>query len=128
MFEYYDKLLHFLRTKYYCFLSGYDGIPIESMQGLDINSENIYNENHQILHQTPINADQHYSYESPNSGNTAAVSPNTGSTDFSSSSGNGNSLYSTVHNTPRHQRNLPSPPQAPNDNSGQVAAWYDTDL
>ena len=43
-------------------------------------------------------------------------------------SGNGNSPYSIVHNTPRHQHNLPSPPQAPNDNSGQVAAWYDTDL
>jgi len=29
---------------------------------------------------------------------------------------------------PRPQCNLPSPPQAPNDNTGQVAAWFDTDL
>ena len=83
-------------------------------------------ENHQILNQTAINANQrHYSYESPNDSENTA---NTGSTAVSPNSGNGNSPYSIVHNKSRHQLNLPSPPQAPNDNSGQVAAWYDTDL
>jgi len=108
------------------YLPGYDGIPVESMQDLDINSDNIYSENHQILNQTAINANQHhYSYESPNDSENTA---NTGSTAVSPNSGNGNSPYSIVHNKSRHQLNLPSPPQAPNDNSGQVAAWYDTDL
>ena len=136
------------------YLTGYDGIPVESMiQGLDINSEGttiMYNENQHLLLQE-VNNQTPYSvnYESQISPNHAEngqnghyesqISPNHAG---NSQNGSGRcstshlvatpSPYTIVNNStplqPRPQRNLPSPPQAPNDNTGQVAAWFDTDL
>ena len=158
------------------YLTGYDGIPVESMiQGLDINSEGttiMYNENQHLLlqevnnHQTPYSVNyesqispnhaengQNGHYESQISPNHAEngqnghyesqISPNhAGNSQNGSGRGSTSHLvatpspYTIVNNStplqtrpqPRPQRNLPSPPQAPNDNTGQVAAWFDTDL
>lgn len=138
--------------------TGYDGIPVESMiQGLDINSEGttiMYNENQHLLLQE-VNNQTPYSvnYESQISPNHAEngqnghyesqISPNhAGNSQNGSGRGSTSHLvatpspYTIVNNStplqprpqPRPQRNLPSPPQAPNDNTGQVAAWFDTDL
>ena len=137
------------------YLTGYDGIPVESMiQGLDINSEGttiMYNENQHLLlqevnnHQTPYSVNyesqispnhaengqngQNGRYESQISPNHAGNSQNGSGRGSTSHMVATPSPYPIVNNTPRPQRNLPSPPQAPpNDNTGQVAAWFDTDL
>ena len=132
------------------YLTGYDGIPVESMiQGLDINSEGttiMYNENQHLLlqevnNQTPYSVNyesqispnhaengQNGHYESQISPNHAINGQNGGGRGSTSHMVATPSPYTIVNNTPRPQRNLPSPPQAPNDNNGQVAAWFDTDL
>lgn len=114
--------------------TGYDGIPVESMiQGLDINSEGttiMYNENQHLLlqevnNQTPYSVN-YESQISPNHAENVQNGSGRGSTSHMVATP---SPYTIVNNTPRPQRNLPSPPQAPpNDNTGQVAAWFDTDL
>jgi len=91
--------------------SGYDGLPIESMQGLDINggggNNSIYGNINEDNDVTP-----HHANDVTGNSNSAAPSH--------------------AHNNPLQQQSsdlnfdteVPQPPM----NNDQVAAWYDTDL
>jgi len=86
---------------------GYDGLPIESMQGLDINSSSASN-----FDQSDLKNDQSYVNYNPTEDNNDSPYVNTIITHNKNQRNNQNEL-------------LPNPPPS---ESNQVAAWYDTDL
>ena len=89
------------------FFKGYDGLPIESMQGLDINSSSASN-----FDQSDLKNDQSYVNYNPTEDNNDSPYVNTIITQNKNQRNNQNEL-------------LPNPPPS---ESNQVAAWYDTDL
>jgi len=89
--------------------AGYDGIPVESMQGLDINSStNLYNDNN--LTSDFVNFETNVQSKGANS-----TDPSDPETPL------------LVNNPRRALPNLPRSTQNENSTS-QLAAWYDTDL
>ena len=95
---------------YFILLAGYDGLPIESMQGLDINSSGNFNDS------DLRNVDQanYVNYNPNNNINTRNI--------------NNSDIEPPYVNTSQStQNNEPPLPNPPSD-SNQVAAWYDTDL
>ena len=95
------------KSKNNSFFKGYDGLPIESMQGLDINSSSASN-----FDQSDLKNDQSYVNYNPTEDNNDSPYVNTIITQNKNQRNNQNEL-------------LPNPPPS---ESNQVAAWYDTDL
>ena len=92
---------------FFILLPGYDGLPIESMQGLDINSSGNFND-------SDLRNDQaNYVNYNPNNNINARINNSNVEPPYV------NTSQSTQNNEP-----LPNPPS----DSNQVAAWYDTDL
>jgi len=85
------------------YYQGYDGLPIESMQGLDINSSSNFD-------QSDLKNDQSYVNYNPTDDESPYV----------------NTIITTQQRSLNQNELLPNPP--PPSESNQVAAWYDTDL
>ena len=94
---------------FFILLPGYDGLPIESMQGLDINSSGNFND-------SDLRNDQaNYVNYNPNNININASRINNSDVE---------PPYVNTSQSTQNNETLPNPPS----DSNQVAAWYDTDL
>lgn len=108
--------------------AGYDGLPIDSLQGLDINCS--YNESQSFYYDPLMNESRANLNSSGNgSANNEIASPYVHSRQQNQNPVNqtrSNANHLNHHNETCSSA-LPSPPMS-NETNSQMAAWYDTDL